>query len=229
MSSEVTLTAEPGRTTGTRPSGRLRHEGRIPGVVYGHGISPLSVSVSRKELRAVLHTEAGHNAVINLTVGSDKHLTIVKDLQRHPVRNEVTHVDFLVVNPNEVATVDVPISLQGESQALHAANGTIDQRLHTLSVSTTPGKIPNEIAVDVSGMDIGDHIRVADLKLPAGVSTDVDPEETVALAQVTRATLEAEQLEEEAAEAAAAAAEEAAEGEAAETAEAESESEEAAE
>jgi large subunit ribosomal protein L25 len=202
MSSEVTLIAEPGRTTGTRPSGRLRHEGRIPGVVYGHGISPLSVSVSRRELRAALHTDAGHNAVINLTVGGDKHLTIIKDLQRHPVRNEVVHVDFLVVNPNEQVTVDVPITLVGDSQAVHAANGTIDQHLHTLSVSTTPTNIPNEIAVDVSGLDIGDHVRVGDLKLPAGVTTEVDAEETVVLAQVTRATIEAEQLEEEAAEAA---------------------------
>ena len=79
-------------------SGRLRLEGRIPAVVYGHGIEPLSVSVARRELRAVLHTDAGHNAVINLEVGGESHLTIVKDMQRHPVRNEVVHVDFLVVN-----------------------------------------------------------------------------------------------------------------------------------
>src|SRR5437899_12075311 len=139
MSSEVTLIAEPGRTIGSRPSGRLRTEGRIPGVVYGHGISPLSVSVNRRDLRAVLHTDAGHNAVINLTVGTEKHLTIVKDLQRHPVRNEVVHVDFLVVNPNEQVTVDVPIVLTGDAHAVHAADGTVDQQLHTLSLHTTPG------------------------------------------------------------------------------------------
>jgi large subunit ribosomal protein L25 len=216
--SEVQLSAESGRPTGSRPSGRLREEGRIPAVVYGHGISPLSVSINRRDLRAALHTDAGSNAVINLAVGSDEHLTIVKDLQRHPVRNEVIHVDFLVVNRNEIVTVDAPVVLTGESKAVHDASGTIDQQLFTLSVNSTPGNIPNEITVDVSGLGIGDSIRVGDLQLPTGVTTDVDPEEAVAIAQVTRATLEAEELEAEAG--AAAEAGEAAEGEAGESAEA---------
>ena len=213
--SEVTLVAQSGRTIGSRSSGRVRNEGRIPAVVYGHGIDPLSVSINRRELRAALHTEAGTNAVINLEVGSDSHLTIVKDLQRHPVRNEVIHVDFLVVNRNEIVTVDVPINLIGESQAVKEASGTVDQQVHTLSVNTTPGNIPNEISVDVSDLQIGEAIRVSDLTLPAGVTTDVDPDEAVATAQVTRATLEAEELEAEAAEGAG----ETAEGGAGETAE----------
>lgn len=229
--SEVTLVAESGRTIGSRSSGRVRNEGRIPAVVYGHGISPLSVSINRKELRAALHTDAGTNAVINLEVGSDSHLTIVKDLQRHPVRNEVIHVDFLVVNRNEIVTVDVPINLTGESQAVREASGTVDQQLYTLTVHTTPTNIPNELSVDISGMEIGEAIRVGDLQLPSGVTTDVDPEEAVATAQVTRATLEAEELEAEAAEAAEGEGE-TAEGEAGETAEgaaAEGDAEEASE
>ena len=197
--SEVTLLAETGRTIGSRSSGRLRGEGRIPAVVYGHGIDPVSVSVNRRELRAALHTDAGFNAVINLTVGSDEHLTIVKDVQRHPVRNEVTHVDFLVVNRNEIVSVDAPIVLVGESQAVKEASGTVDQQLFSLTVNSTPGNIPNELSVDISELGIGDSIRVGDIKLPSGVTTDVDPEEAVAIAQVTRATIEAEELEEAAA------------------------------
>lgn len=200
MSTEITLVADAGRVTGSRPSGRVRGEGRVPAVVYGHGITPLSISIERKALRAALHTEAGHNAVINLTVGSDKHLTIVKELQRHPVRNEVVHVDFLVVNANEIVTVDTPIVLTGESQAVKDASGTVDQQLFSLTVNSTPGNIPNELTVDVSDLAIGDSVRVGDLQLPPGVTTDVDPEEAVVVAQVTRATLEAEQLEEAAAE-----------------------------
>ena len=219
--SEVTLVAESGRTIGSRSSGRLRVEGRIPAVVYGHGITPLSVSINRRELRAVLHTDAGHNAVINLEVGSDTHLTIVKDLQRHPVRNEVVHVDFLVVNRNEIVSVDVPINVTGESKAVHDANGTVDQQLFTLTVHTTPTNIPNEISIDISGLDIGDSIRVSDLRLPEGVTTDVDPDEAVVIAQVTRATIEAEQ--DGAAAEATEAAGETAEGEAGETASADGE------
>ena len=205
---EITLIAESGRTHGSRPAGRIRGEGRVPAVVYGHGIQPLSVSINRKELRAVLHTEAGHNALIDLHVGSEQHLTIVKELQRHPVRNEVIHVDFLVVNRDEVVTVDVPITLHGEAKEVAAADGTIDQQLFTLSIHAKPADIPNEIPLDVSELTIGDSVRVGDLRLPSGVTTSVDPEEAVVIAQVTRATIEAEELEEAAAEAA-----EAAEGE----------------
>jgi large subunit ribosomal protein L25 len=96
-------------------------------------------------------------------------------------------------------TVDTPIVLVGESAALKEASGTVDQLLHTLSVNSTPGNIPNEITIDISDLGVGDSIRVGDLKLPSGVTTDVDPEEAVAIGQVTRATIEAEQLEEEAA------------------------------
>jgi large subunit ribosomal protein L25 len=209
--SEVTLTAEHGRTTGTAASGRLRGEGSIPGVVYGHGIDPIAVSVARRELRAALHTEAGMNALINLQVDGGSHLTIVKELQRHPVRNEVTHVDFLVINRDEVLTVDVPILLEGEAREVAANDGTIDQQLFSLTVQAKPGSIPNEFTIDVSAMTIGDAIRVGDLKLPSGVETPVDPEEPIVTAQITRATIEAEELEAGAAEGAEAA--EAAEGE----------------
>ena len=202
MSSEVTLIAESGRTTGSRPSGRLRNEGRIPGVVYGQGITPLSVSINRRELRAALHTDAGHNAVINLTVDGDRHLTIVKSLQRHPVRNEVVHVDFLVVNPNEEVTVEVPLVLTGEATAIISENGTIDHQMHTLTVRSTPANIPNEITVDVTSLEIGASVKVGDLQLPQGVSTDVDPDEAVVIGQVTRAAIEIEQLDAEAADAA---------------------------
>lgn len=198
--SEVKLTADSGRTVGSRSSGRLRGEGKIPAVVYGHGIAPLSVAIDRKALRAALHTDAGHNALINLETDGASHLTIVKDLQRHPVRNEVVHVDFLVVNRDEIVTIDTPIVLTGESEAVRSASGTIDQQLFTLTVNAKPADIPNEITVDVSGMDIGAAIRVGDLQLPAGVTTDVDPEEAIATAQVTRASIETDEAEGETAE-----------------------------
>jgi large subunit ribosomal protein L25 len=201
-SDEITLTAEAGRTTGSRSSNRLRAEGKVPGVLYGHGSDPRSVSVVRRELRAALTTEAGLNALINLDVAGDRVLTIVRDLQRDAVRHEVTHVDFIIVNRDEVVTVEVPIILEGESKAVNDENGTIDQQGYTLTVNAKPGSIPNELTLDVSGMEIGDTLRVSDLTLPSGVTTDADPEDPVAVAMVTRSTIEAE-AEEAAAEAAA--------------------------
>jgi len=178
--SEVTLKAAPGREPGSRASGRLRVVGQVPAVVYGHGITPLPVSVDWRELRAALTTEAGSNALINLSIGSDTHLTVVRDMQRHPIRHDVLHVDFQVVSRDEVISMDVPVVLHGENDTIAKTDGaTIEQQLHLLTIKSKPGSIPNEISVDISGLEVGATIRVSDLTLPAGVETDVDPEETV--------------------------------------------------
>jgi large subunit ribosomal protein L25 len=177
---EVTLTATPGREPGSRASGRLRAFGQVPAVVYGHGISPVPVSVDWRELRSALTTEAGANALINLSVGTDTHLTVVRDMQRHPIRHDVLHIDFQVVSRDEVISMDVPVVLHGENETIEKTDGaTIEQQLHTLTIKSKPGSIPNEISVDISGLEVGATIRVSDLTLPSGVETDVDPEETV--------------------------------------------------
>ena len=99
----------------------------------------------------------------------------MKAIQRHPVRRSVTHVDFLVVNLNEEITVDVPIVLEGEAKAVLSEGGLVEQTLMVLAVSTTPRNIPNEFIVDVSDLEIGDAVRVADLALPSGVTTAARP------------------------------------------------------
>jgi large subunit ribosomal protein L25 len=177
---EVTLTATPGREPGSRASGRLRAFGQVPAVVYGHGISPVPVSVDWRELRTALTTDAGVNALINLSIGSDTHLTVVRDMQRHPIRHDVRHVDFQVVSRDEVISMDVPVVLHGENETIDKTDGaTIEQQLHLLTIKSKPGSIPNEISVDISGLEVGATIRVSDLTLPSGVETDVDPDETV--------------------------------------------------
>ena len=114
---EITLPAATGRTTGTRPSKRLRGEGRVPATVYGLGTDAVSVSVDWRELRGALTTDAGLNALINLEIdGHASELTIVKDLQRHPIRRSVLHVDFLRVSRDVAIEVDVPIVLHGEAE-----------------------------------------------------------------------------------------------------------------
>ena len=210
---EITLQAQSGRTTGTRPTGRLRHEGRIPGIIYGHGVSPLPVSVDGRELRAALTTEAGLNALLSLDLGDATHLTMARELQRHPVRNTITHIDFLIVRRDEVVSADVPVTLVGEAELVNRNDGVIDQQLHTVTVHATPDRIPTSIDVDISGMSIGDAVRIGDLRLPEGVSTELDPEEAVVIASASSTSLEVEEADEAVAEAAAEAAETEAEGE----------------
>jgi len=196
---EITLHAHTGRPTGSRASGRLRAEGKVPATVYGLSKDPQSVSVVWRELRAALVTDAGLNALIDLHVdGAKGDLVIVKDLQRHPVRRDVLHVDFLRVDADVAITVDVPIVLEGEASAVLAGDGVVDQALHHLGVQAKPGDIPNEIVVDISGMQLGDVIRIGDLQLPAGVATESDPEDAVVTASIQQIDLGEEPEAEEA-------------------------------
>lgn len=198
---EVVLTTETGRDLGTRSSRRLRREAKVPGVVYGLDADPTSFAVEYGELRRALTTEAGLNALIQLEIDGDRQLSILKDIQRHPVRDEVIHVDFIRVDPNQELAVDVPIILEGDAKKVTDESGMVDQTMFTLHVYAPPQSIPNEITVDISDLEINDSVRVGDIALPAGVRTEVDEEEAVAVGTVTRSTLEA-MAEEEAAEAA---------------------------
>ena len=209
--SEIVLSADTDRVTGTRSSRRLRRASRIPGVVYGLSQDPVSIDVAWADLREALTTDAGVNAVIHLEIGGEKQMSIVKEIQRHPVGRDVTHVDFLRIDPDQDVTVDVPLVMVGDAKAVTDADGMVDQNLFSLTVNAAPDSIPNEFEVDISGLTIGDSVRVGDIVLPSGVTTDVDVEETVAVGMITRSTLEA-MAADEAAEAEALAAEEAAEG-----------------
>jgi large subunit ribosomal protein L25 len=195
---EVRLAAESKRPVGSRSSRRLRSAGRVPAVVYGHGIEPVPVDVDARALRAALTTEAGLNALVVLEVDGGTHLTLPREVQRHPVRGTVSHVDFQVVRRDEVMTAEVAVHLRGEAEAVHRADGVVEHMLHSLAVQATPDKIPYAIEVDISGMSIGDTIRVGDLPLPDGVSTEVDPDEPVVVAQGSTLSAEAEALETEA-------------------------------
>jgi large subunit ribosomal protein L25 len=206
---EFTLLAESGRTIGSAPARRLRGDGRIPGVVYGPGVDPIPVSVSARELRGALSTEAGLNAVLSLQVDGQQYLTMARELQRHPVRGSVTHVDFQVVDPNREVSAEVPITLVGEAIEVHRADGVLEQQLFALTVRARPADIPSHLEVDISELVIGAAVRVSDLSLPADVTTEVDPEAIIAAGQPPRVQVE-EAVEGEAAEG------EAVEGEAAE-------------
>jgi large subunit ribosomal protein L25 len=173
------------------------------------------VSVDGRELRAALTTDAGLNALLSLKVEGSDQLALARELQRHPVRNTVIHVDFQIVRRDEIVTVEVPINLIGEAHDVTVNEGFIEQPLSALTVRATPGRIPNVVEVDISSMTIGDAIRVGDLPLPEGVSTDVDPEEAVVIAERSKVAAEVAAEEEAAAEAAAEGAPEAAGAEAA--------------
>ncbi len=183
---EVILAAEVGRPIGSRAVRRLRREGKVPGVVYGHGTDPLPVAVIGRELRAALTGEAGLNQLLSLDTGSATFLTLARELQRHPVAQTVTHVDFVIVRRDEVISADVPVVLVGEAVEVHHGDGLVDQQMFSLSIRALPAAIPSSIEADVSSLTIGGQVRVSDLPLPDGVTTDVDPDSAIAIGQPPR-------------------------------------------
>jgi large subunit ribosomal protein L25 len=190
---EVSLVADVGRVKGSAEARRLRMAGKVPGVLYGHGIDPLPLAVGSRDLRAALTSDSGLNALISLDVGGTRHLAMARQLQRHPVRRSVDHVDFVIVRRDEVVSAEVNVHLVGEALEVDRADGLVEQQLFSLVVHATPGNIPNVIEVDISSLSIGEAIRVGDLKLPAGVTTEVDPEDTVVAGQASRTATEVEE------------------------------------
>jgi large subunit ribosomal protein L25 len=191
------LLAQVGREPGSAASRRLRAAESVPGVLYGHGMTPISVAVERRDLRVALSGAAGVNTVLDLTVDGTVYPAIVKDLQRHPVRRNVIHVDFIQVNLDEEITVSVPLRLVGEAKEVEQEGGLVDPAVDSIEVVTTPRNIPDEFVIDVSEMTMDTVIRLGDVPMPDGVTATGDPESPV----VTVLTMRAEVAELEAAEA----------------------------
>jgi large subunit ribosomal protein L25 len=191
---QVTLRAEVGRETGSRSSRRLRRAGQVPAVVYGRGLEPLSVSVDRRDLYGVLHTEAGLNALINLEVGKKKYLTVAREIQRHPVRGEIQHLDFLQISLDEPIQAEVGVEFVGEAAGTREG-GIVEYLQTSVIVEALPTEIPTGLTLDISELGVGDSARVADLPALEGVRYITD-EQSPLVAVVTPAAVQVEEPEE---------------------------------
>lgn len=221
---EVSIDVELREGRGKETNRRLRAAGRIPGVVYGHGIDPVALALDPVQLdRKIRASHAGMNTLIDLVgVGDLKGRTVLlKELQRDPIRGFPTHVDFYAIDVNETIEVEVPIHLKGVSPGVANGGGVVEHGLRELELKCLPNAIPDEIFADISTLGIGDSLHVSDLVLPEGVELLTDPtlsvvsvmlpksvEETIEAAVAT----DAENAAKAAAEAAAAASDAKAEG-----------------
>ena len=194
-SQEIRLTATTGRGTGTTGARQVRAAGDVPGVVYGLDQGAVAVSVPWPELRRALSTDAGQNVLISLEVDGDRSLSMVTDLQRHPVRRDVIHVDFLRIDPNLPIAVDIPVILTGKADAVEQSKGMVDQLMYTVTIKARPDAIPNQVEADISHLEIGTGLTVGELVLPEGVVAAVDADEVVATGSPTRSTIIMQQEE----------------------------------
>jgi large subunit ribosomal protein L25 len=211
--SEYKLAAENRADAGKGAARRLRAAGRVPAVLYGHGTKPKSLSIDARELGHALRTEAGVNVLLELQVGRAKHLALAKEIQRHPVRGTFTHIDFILVRRGEKVHVAVPVHLVGEAPGVREEGGIADQDLYQVNVEAEVTAVPDTVEADVSGLRIGDVLRVGDLKAPEGSTILDDPEASVVSVVPPVVEPEPEEAEEAEAEAAEGEAPAAAEGE----------------
>ena len=174
---QVTLRADVRTEKGSRPAKRLRREGLVPAVVYGRGTDTISVIVSRRDLYGALHTEAGANALINLEVeGGDSVLTVAREIQRHPVRGEIAHLDFIKVSLDEAIQAEVGIEFVGEPVGVREDGAVVESIEVSVVIEALPTEIPSSIQLDISEMNVGDTLTIGDLPALEGVLY-VDDEE----------------------------------------------------
>ena len=165
-----------GRKIGSAESRRLVATDHIPGVIYGHGMVPVKITVERRDLRVALAGPAGVNTILELKVGDTKYPAIVKELQRDPVKRVVRHIDFMQISLTELITMDIPVHLTVTAKAVLSEGGLVDATVNTIQVRATASNIPNEILIDVTAMGMQDVIRLSDVVLPNGVSAVGDPD-----------------------------------------------------
>lgn len=176
---QVSLRAHTGRAPGSRSSRRLRREGQVPAVVYGHGMDPLSIAVDARELYSALHTDLGSNAVINLEVeGGEDILTLARVITRHPFRSDYQHIDFVKVSLTETVTAEVAVQFIGEAAGAKEGGVFSPARTH-VQIEAVVTNIPSNVELDISGVEIGESLRVADLPAIDGVTYLDDPDTVV--------------------------------------------------
>lgn len=190
--SQVTLRAEGGRTPGSPESRRIRRTGNVPAVVYGHGTESRPITVDAHDLQLALHTEAGANALINLEIDGGKPvLTMARVVDKHPFRNEYRHVDFVAISLDEKLSFEIPIHFEGTPIGV-IEGGVFSPRRTTVEVLTLASTIPDFVELDVSGVQLGDSLRIGDLPQLEGVEYPEDPEAVIMSVTVPAAEIEEE-------------------------------------
>ena len=176
---------------------KLRRDGMLPAVVYGHNIDPISIFLDYREASKTLDA-ISPSALVVVDIEGEKHYTLVRDKQRNPVMRTIIHVDFQAVSLTETVRADVTVNLVGEAPAVETYMGVLVPSLEQLSIECLPTNLPESIEVDISGLaEIGDNLLVGDISAPEGVEILNDPEDVVVvvIAQAVEEVEEEEELE----------------------------------
>ncbi len=201
MAETVVLTAQRRADSGKGAARKLRSSGFVPAVVYGHGRETQSLAVAQTELDKVLPRLARGSTVFDLTVDGHTVQALIREIQRHPTKKTLTHLDFYEIHAGEAITLDVPLTLVGSPEGVRNAGGVLEQFLRALEIEVLPRDIPEHIEVDVTNLGIGDSLHVSDISVP-NAEVLSDPNTTICTVVPPRVEEEPvpELAEEEAAE-----------------------------
>jgi large subunit ribosomal protein L25 len=189
---EFVVPAESRSETGKNVNRRLRSRGMIPGVLYGTGKAAVPVAVSPREIGAILKSASGENTLFDLDLGGTRRKVILKEFQREPLRGKLLHADFYEVALDKALQVKVHIELEGTPVGVKVQGGIVDFVTRELEVECLPADIPEKIAVDISHLELGKHLRVSDLTLGDKVKILVEPDVVIAHVVLPRAEVAAE-------------------------------------
>ena len=205
MTKTTELKATPRTDTGKEYARKLRAEGRIPAVIYGKDMEPRGLSLDLQETEYLFQRISVENTIVDLRIEGEKTpvQTLVREIQSHPHKAGLLHVDFLRIQQGVAVELDIPVSLEGVPVGVKESGGVLEQIINELRVKCIPSRIPEIVSVDVSGLGVGDSLHVSDVDLGEGVEILVDPERTicnVAIPKVVTVEAAEEELEAEAEE-----------------------------
>jgi large subunit ribosomal protein L25 len=184
------LSATARSTAGKGAARSLRREGKLPAIIYGHARQPMSLAVPEREFGRLLEKFNAENTVIELHIDGAMSRTLIREIQRHPVKRNVLHVDFQELVAGERVVVNIPIVLQGTPDGVRHSGGILSQVLQELECRVDPLNMPSHIIVDVSTLAIGHSLHVSEIVIPEGVEVMDEPEATIAVVAAPKEEVE---------------------------------------
>jgi large subunit ribosomal protein L25 len=186
----ASLNATPRSETGTGVARKIRQGGHVPGIIYGHGRAPQALVINTRELERLLSQVNAASTIIELSFDGSTARTLIREIQRHPFKRSILHVDFQELVAGEKVTVSVPLRFVGTAEGVRNAGGILEEVMHQLHIRVDPSAIPDHIHVDVTNVTIGHSLHVGDIVLPEGVTVLDDADATLCVVAVPRAIAE---------------------------------------
>jgi len=175
---------------GTGVARKLRQSGNVPAIIYGHGREPQSLAINTREVERLLGTISAGSTVIELNMDGTTARTLIREIQRHPFKRSILHIDFQELVAGEKVTVSVPLRFTGTADGVRNSGGILEETMHQVHVRVDPSLIPDHIDVDVTPLTIGHSFHISDLKLPEGVTILDDAGATVCVCAAPQAAVE---------------------------------------